>query len=136
MTDMFSNPFVAPETVAPESHSNSLAALVRVVQWSSGGEARIGDDERQDIDEAVENCKPGEYRTLFPMHGGFGALSIGVEGHTLWLYTNGGAFIVGELVNPATVRPRGVPASGTVNISSLPPDQQAAIMTLLNAKRR
>lgn len=106
-----------------------------VTQWSSSGESRVDESDRRAIDKAIDDTAPGEYRSVFPLHGSFGALNIGVDGFTMWLYTDGGAHIAGELVSTEVARARSVPASGTVNISALPADLQAAVMTLLNAKR-
>jgi hypothetical protein len=106
------------------------------MQWSSGGECRISEDDRSSVSEAIDDCEPGKYRSLFPMHGPFGALQLHIDGHTVWLYTAGGAYIAGELVDPAVARARSLPASGTVDISSLPTDQQAAIMTLLQGSKK
>ena len=106
---------------------------IRTTQWSSGGESRISPEDRLAIDEAVDDCKVGEYRQLFPLHGAFGAMNLGIDGYTMWLYTSGGAFVAGELVHPDTARSKALPASGTVDLSSLPAEQQQAVMTLLNA---
>lgn len=106
------------------------------VQWNSGGESRILKDDAEAICGAVDDCAPGEYRSLFPVHGSFGALSLDINGTTLWLYTQGGAYIVAELLDPTTVRPKSVPASGDVNISNLSSDEQAAIMRLLQSRRK
>lgn len=130
--DIFSSNGNSPIVAAPAG----VDADVRTVQWSSGGESRIMDEDRDDIAASVDDCSPGAYKNLFPMHGSFGVLNLQGNGHTLWLFTGGGSYIAGELVHPDTARARSVPASGTVDISALPAEQQAAIMVLLGAKKR
>lgn len=101
------------------------------LQWGSGGECRVHEDDCQAVCDAVDRCAPGNYRSVFPVHGSWGALSLGVDGRTVWLYTSAGAFIAGELVDPNFMRPRGLPANGQVDISKLTPDVQAAIAMLM-----
>ena len=130
----FQDPTSAVSIDAPRRFNDEPSVRkVLSVQWGGNGESRITPADRNDIADAVD-AHDDSYRLLFPLHGAWGALSLGVDGTTLWLYTDGGAYIVGELVDPALARPRSVPASGTVDITALPPEQQQAIMTLLNAR--
>jgi hypothetical protein len=129
------NPTTTPMSwgAPPPVHSPDAPAQTKyTIQWGANGESRIGTDERDEIADAFEV----RGKALFPLHGGYGALSLGVDGFTVWLYTAGGAFIAGEVVDEATARPRGVPASGTVEISSLPPDVQAAVALLIKRSKK
>lgn len=118
-------PGYVPEPAAPEPQR-------LVLQWGSGGEARIPDDDQRAMRDMVDGCRPGEYRSLFPVHGAWGALSLGIDNITVWLFASGGGpCIVGELVDPSRARPQGVPASGIVDIARLDPEVQAALMTIL-----
>lgn len=126
---MFQNDTTHPMNPASPVTDPGPAKLT--LQWGSGGESRIHEDECQAISDAVDRCRPGEYRTVFPVHGSWGALSLGIDGTTVWLYTSGGAFVAAELIDPATARPRGIPATGVVDVGKLAPDVQAAIAMLL-----
>lgn len=128
-------PYSASDSTPPKAPEN-FGPPALVPQWGSSGESRIDEQDRDTVYDAVKACDPMEYRSLFPIHGAFGALSLGPDGLTLWLYTAGGAYIVGEMVNPETARPKSVPASGSVNISSLSPDLQDAVMKLLKGASR
>lgn len=121
---------------APAQQTNAPSPDIRTVQWGSGGESRITDDDRSDIADAIDNMEPGTYRKLFPVHGAFGVISLGIDGHTLWLFAGGATYVAGELVDPALARPKALSASGTVDISTLGRQEQEAILTLLAAKRR
>jgi hypothetical protein len=111
--------------------------MVLTIQWGSGGESRILEYERDELTEAVETARTADdARRMFPVHGSFGALNVGVDQRTLWLYGQGGAYIVGDLIDKSLARPKSMPSGGTVDISSLPPEHQAAIMTLLKASKR
>lgn len=108
---------------------------LRILQWNTNGEARLSDADRQALSNAVEDWNPAApYRMLFPVHGQFGALALGIDGFSVFLYADSASFIVGELVHPSAARPANVPASGTVDISGLGAAEQEAIMTLLRAK--
>jgi hypothetical protein len=124
------------ETDSPDKQTNAPSPPIRTVQWGSGGETRITENDREDISEAVDDTMPGTYRSLFPLHGAFGVISLGVDGHTLWLFQDGATYIAGELVDPSTARPKGLSSAGTVDISALGKAEQEAILTLLAAKRR
>lgn len=135
------NQAIPPQNPVPYSsyettvqNSSAPPELTLVVQWGSGGDCRFTPDDMETISEAVDDAKPGEYKALFPLHGPFGALNLGIDGRTLWLYTHGGAFIVGELVEPSQFRAK-PNAPTTVDISKLSLEHQAAIHTLLNRKK-
>lgn len=122
-----SSPFQTTPRQQPQQEQP--AATIYTVQWNGNGESRVSQYDRDEICDAVES---GGARALFPLHGQYGAMSLGVDGFTLWLYAvGGGAFIAGEIVDKSSARPRAVPSSGTVDISSLAPEVQNAIMTLL-----
>lgn len=103
-----------------------------VVQWGSGGESHIDATDRDALYDIIKGTASDEMRFLFPVHGAYGSMSLGHDRFTLWLVPPGGKpCIAGELVEASTARPRQVPASGTVDISTLPPEAQLAVMTLL-----
>jgi hypothetical protein len=126
MNDTLPMPTSTAAPVAP-------AQPTLVVQWGSGGEARLNVDDMDAISTGVTEAD--NVRSIFPIHGSFGAINLGIDGRTMWLYTHGGAFIVGELVEPHMLRARPGVSTTAVDISRLPQDQQAAILTLLNARR-
>ena len=135
MDNQNQNPFTTTPTQwggAPSAAPTPPQASPFTVQWSSNGECRIHEQERHDIADLFEERGP----SVFPIHGHWGALNLGHDGFTVWLYTAGGAYIAGEVVEKSRARARGIPASGTVEIGSLPPDVQEAIATLLKRARK
>lgn len=115
-------PQTTPTTTAPAP----VTTPVMTISWSSGGEARIQESDRDIIADAVEAGK-----LSLPYHCAAGTLQLSLDGYTVWLYGAGGGYIAGEYVPRDTARPRALPATGTVDISRLEPQVQAALMQLL-----
>lgn len=129
-TALDSNSPHAPMPSAPDG------PIPLTVQWNSGGETHIPEDHRDEIRDIVDSQAPGTYKAIFPMYDSWGHLNLHRDGYTLMLYLGNAAYVVGELVDPRTARAKSLPASGTVDISRLPPEAQDAIMTLLQGAKR
>lgn len=132
MTD--TNSDVPTDAIAPQAARTPARTPALTLSWGSGGEAHIAQSDMDRIADMVDGVSNGDYRSVFPVHGQWGTLVLDANRSTVWLHAKGAHYIAGELVDPTTARPRSLPASGVVNIGTLDPKVQEAVMTILRAQ--